>query len=97
VATSAQHADLVTKHQDLDIFGCVGSGERRRRMNSTPSLRPAPPCVNAAVADYLINLRASPAGTRCTLWRPVWFEATAEGTIQVFTGPDTTNGCAVPG
>jgi hypothetical protein len=27
---SAQHGDLVTEHQDLDILGCVGSGEQRQ-------------------------------------------------------------------
>lgn len=29
------------------------------------------------------------AGPRPPQPRPVWFEATAEGTIQLFTGPDT--------
>jgi hypothetical protein len=27
---SAQHGDLVTKHQDFDVLGCVGSGEQRQ-------------------------------------------------------------------
>ena len=27
---SAQHGDLVTEHQDLDVLGCVGSGEQRQ-------------------------------------------------------------------
>jgi hypothetical protein len=27
---SAQHCDLVTEHQDLDVFGCVGAGEQRQ-------------------------------------------------------------------
>jgi hypothetical protein len=27
---SAQHGDLVTEDQDLDVFGCVGSGEQRQ-------------------------------------------------------------------
>jgi hypothetical protein len=26
--TSAQHGDLVTEHQDLDVLGCVGSSEQ---------------------------------------------------------------------
>jgi hypothetical protein len=25
---SAQHGDLVTEHQDLDILGCIGPGEQ---------------------------------------------------------------------
>jgi hypothetical protein len=27
---SAQHGDLVTKHKDLDVLGCVGPGEQRQ-------------------------------------------------------------------
>jgi hypothetical protein len=27
---SAQHGFIVTEHQDLDILGCVGSGEQRQ-------------------------------------------------------------------
>jgi hypothetical protein len=27
---SAEHGDLVTEHQDLDVLGCVGSGEQRQ-------------------------------------------------------------------
>jgi hypothetical protein len=27
---SAQHGDLVTEHQDLDVLGCIGSSEQRQ-------------------------------------------------------------------
>jgi hypothetical protein len=27
---SAQYGDLVSEHQDLDVLGCVGSGEQRQ-------------------------------------------------------------------
>jgi hypothetical protein len=31
---SAQHGDLVTEHQDLDILGCLGSGEQRSELST---------------------------------------------------------------
>lgn len=41
------------------------------------------------LARPLHGFLTTAAGPRPPQPRPVWFEATAEGTIQMFTGPDT--------
>ncbi|WP_433782380.1 pyridoxamine 5'-phosphate oxidase family protein [Actinomycetospora sp. CA-101289] len=43
----------------------------------------------AFLARPLHGFLSVAAGTQPPLPRPVWFEATADGTIQLFTGPDT--------
>ena len=36
---TSQDADLVTEHQDLDVFGCIGPGEQRQPAQHAASIR----------------------------------------------------------
>jgi hypothetical protein len=36
---STEYGDLVTEHQDLDVFGCAGSGSSASQLNTRASSR----------------------------------------------------------